>query len=76
MALNPRRNLPGLDMRLRAQIVVDIDAADYVEAAAHQGALERHLKQIQQIYPNASLSMRERRERRHDALAVEAAIAR
>ena len=57
-------------MRLRAQIIVDIDAADYVEAAAHQSALQRHLEQIQETYPNASMSMRERRERRHDQDAL------
>lgn len=55
-------------MRLRVQIVVDIDAGDYVEAAEHQSALQRHLRNIQAQYPGASLSMRERRERRHDGL--------
>jgi hypothetical protein len=58
-------------MRLRAQIVVDIDADDYVEAAAHQSALQRYLEEIQQRYPNATMAMRERRERRHDGMAVE-----
>lgn len=57
-------------MRLRAQIVVDIDAGDYVEAAEHQNTLQRYLKDIQSRYPNASLSMRERRERRHDGLTA------
>ena len=56
-------------MRLRAQIVVDIDAADYVEAAEHQNLLQRYLKDIQDRYPDASLTMRERRERRHDGMA-------
>ena len=55
-------------MRLRAQIVVDIDAVDYVEAAGHQHTLQRYLEDIQSCYPGASLSMRERRERRHDGL--------
>jgi hypothetical protein len=55
-------------MRLRAQIVVDIDADDYVEAAEHQSSLQRYLTEIQTRYPNASLTMRERRERRHDGL--------
>ena len=57
-------------MRLRAQIVVDIDADDYVEAAEHQSALQHYLTEIQTRYPNASLTMRERRERRHDGLTV------
>jgi hypothetical protein len=60
-------------MRLRAQIVVDIDAGDYVEAAEHQSLLQQYLKEIQLRYPDASLTMRERRERRdglRDGLAV------
>lgn len=59
-------------MRLRAQIIVDIDADDYVEAAEHQSTLQRYLTEIQARYPSASLSMRERRERRHDGLTVHA----
>ena len=57
-------------MRLRAQIVVDIDAGDYVEAAEHQSLLQQYLKEIQLRYPDASLTMRERRERRQDGLAT------
>jgi hypothetical protein len=53
-------------MRLRAQIVVDIDAGDFVEAAEHQNALRSYLAEIQARYPAASMTMRERRERRHD----------
>jgi hypothetical protein len=55
-------------MRLRAQIVVDIDAGDYVEAAEHQRLLQQYLEDIQARYPDASLTMRERRERRHDGM--------
>ena len=55
-------------MRLRVQIIVDIDAGDYVEAAEHQNTLQRYLHNIQAQYPDASLTMRERRERRHDGL--------
>ena len=55
-------------MRLRAQIIVDIDAGDYVEAAEHQNTLLRYLRDIKAQYPDASLTMRERRERRHDGL--------
>lgn len=60
----------GKSMRLRAQIVVDIDAGDYVEAAEHQNSLQRYLAEIQARYPHASLTMRERRERRHDGLGT------
>jgi hypothetical protein len=52
-------------LRLWAQIVVDITASNFVEAAEHQNYLERCLKDIQKRYPMASLQMRERRERRH-----------
>jgi hypothetical protein len=60
-------------MRLRAQIIVDIDADDYVEAAEHQNALKTYLQEIQARYPNAEMTMRERRERRHDGLVLEGA---
>jgi hypothetical protein len=56
-------------MRLRAQIIVDIDARDYVEAAEHQNTLQRYLDAIKANYPGATLNMRERRERRHDGIA-------
>lgn len=58
-------------MRLRAQILVDIDADDYVAAAKHQSALEAYLQEIQTRYPNATMVMRERRERRPDKEAAE-----
>jgi len=50
-------------MRLRAQIIVDIAAGDFVEAAEHQKFLEQYLKSVRTRYPDAKLSMRERRER-------------
>ncbi len=53
-------------MRLRAQITLEFDAADYVDAAEHQRLLEQHLGQINQNYPNARLAIRERRERDSD----------
>jgi len=56
-------------MRLRAQIIVDISADGYVEAAAHQQLLERFLNDVQKKYPDARLLMRERRERRAEPIA-------
>ena len=50
-------------MRLRAQITLEFDAADYVEAAEHQRLLEEHLQHIIRDYSNARLAIRERRER-------------
>lgn len=53
-------------MRLRAQISVDIAAADFIEAADHQTRLAEFLDTLRQQYPNAVLSIRERRERKPD----------
>ena len=50
---------------MRAQITVDIDADDYVNAAEHQRLLEEYLEKITARYPSAKLLIRERRERNH-----------
>ncbi len=50
-------------MRLRAQIIIDINADDYIKAADHQKRLCQFLEKIREQYPRATLSMRERRER-------------
>ena len=57
-------------MRLRAQIVVDLNAGTYIEAAEHQSLLQEFLKGLQGRYPKASLTIRERRERRADSVAL------
>ncbi len=51
-------------MKLRAQIVVDIEAANYAEAAEHQRHLELLLENLRARYPTAQLQIRERRERK------------
>jgi len=51
-------------MKLRAQIVIDIDAANFAEAAEHQRHLELILEQVKVRYPTVQLQMRERRERK------------
>jgi hypothetical protein len=53
-------------MRLQAQIFLNIDASDFMEAAKHQSCLEKYLRDIQARYPDARLSIRERRQRKHD----------
>lgn len=58
-------------MKLRAQIIVDINAEDYVAAADHQRSLEELLTRVRGQYPNAQLSIRERRQR-----AIESEMAR
>ncbi len=50
-------------MRLRAQIIVEITADDYIEAAEHQKNLGTVLDAVRERYPDAKLVMRERRER-------------
>ena len=60
----------GGSMRLRAQILVDLNAGNYIEAAEHQSLLQEFLKGLQNRYPKASLTIRERRERRGDTIAL------
>jgi hypothetical protein len=50
-------------MKLRAQIVVEIDAVDYAVAAEHQRYLELLLEHVRTRYATAQLQIRERRER-------------
>lgn len=51
-------------MRLKATITIDIDAADFVDAAGHQRRIEALLTDLQQAYPAAGLDFRERRTSR------------
>lgn len=51
-------------MKLWGQISVELNVGDYVEAADHQKRLEDILKQVRELYPEAKLAMRERRQRR------------
>jgi hypothetical protein len=55
-------------MKLCGQISVELNVGDYVEAADHQKRLEDILRQVRAAYPDATLSMRERRERKALAL--------
>jgi hypothetical protein len=50
-------------MRLRAEIVVELEAADFVDAATHQNRLESFISQLSEAYPNVKLTLRERRDR-------------
>jgi hypothetical protein len=51
-------------MKLWGQISIELEVADYVEAADHQRRLEALLARIREEYPEARLAMRERRERK------------
>ncbi|HXA37674.1 MAG TPA: hypothetical protein VNW53_01625 [Phenylobacterium sp.] len=50
-----------MTLKLRIDISVEIEAADFIEAAAHQGAFQLHLDALQIDYPQASMTIRERR---------------
>jgi hypothetical protein len=56
-------------MKLCGQISVELSVGDYIEAADHQRRLEDILKQVRAAYPEATLAMRERRERKATPLA-------
>lgn len=55
-------------MRLCGQISVELNVGDYIEAADHQKRLEAILQQVRAAYPDATLAMRERRQRKALAL--------
>jgi hypothetical protein len=46
---------------LRATITIDVEAADYLEAAEHQKRLETHMAEIRADFPAASIVLNERR---------------
>lgn len=51
-------------MKLWGQISVELNVEDFVEAADHQKRLEEILRVVKDAYPEATLAMRERRQRR------------
>lgn len=55
-------------MKLCGQISIELNVDDFVEAADHQKRLEGLLKLIRDSYPDATLAMRERRQRKALAL--------
>lgn len=61
-------------MKLCGQISVELTVDDFVAAADHQRRLENLLRLIRNTYPEATLAMRERRERK--VLALERATPR
>lgn len=50
-------------MKLRAEIVIEIEADDFVVAADHQRRVEAILGQVREDYPQAAMMLRERKER-------------
>lgn len=56
-------------MKLCGQISVELNVGDYIEAADHQRRLEDILRLVRDSYPEATLAMRERRQRKPLELA-------
>ena len=50
-----------MTLKLRIDISVEIEAADFIEAAGHQGVFQRHMASLQADYPHAAMTIRERR---------------
>lgn len=50
-------------MKLRAEISIELEAADFVGAAEHQRRIEELHNQVRQTYPAAVMVLRERKER-------------
>lgn len=55
-------------MKLCGQISIELTVEDFIEAADHQKRLEGLLRAIRDSYPDATLAMRERRQRKALAL--------
>ncbi len=51
-------------MKLCGQISIEFPAADYFTAAEHKRRLEEILNYIRASYPDATLAVKERRERK------------
>jgi hypothetical protein len=51
-------------MKLCGQISIEFPAADYFSAAEHKKRLEDILQYIRDSYPDATLAVKERRERK------------
>ena len=56
-------------MKLRAEIVIDIEAADYIAAADHQRSVQALFEGVRSRYGDASLAFRQLRELRARAAA-------
>ena len=56
-------------MKLCGQISIELNVDDFVEAADHQKRLEGLLKLLRDSYPDATLAMCVRRQRKALALA-------
>ncbi len=51
----------GSPLRLRAEITIDLDAADFLEAAEHQRRIESLIAAVKAEYSQANFAFRPRR---------------
>ena len=51
-------------MRLCGQISIELPSGDYFDALDHRKRMEEILAYVREAYPQATLSVRERRERK------------
>lgn len=63
------KDVRGASVGLRACVVVDFNAKDYVAAAVEQQFLEKKLDRIRRHFPVASLTLSDRRDRTGDFVA-------
>ena len=50
-----------MTLKLRIDISIEIEAEDFIEAAGHQAAIQAHVEAMQADYPQATMTIRERR---------------
>jgi len=50
-----------MTLKLRIDISIEIEAADFIEAANHQGAMQRYVESMHGDYPQVVMTIKERR---------------
>jgi hypothetical protein len=53
-----------MGLRLRVAFTIDIDAEDFIAAAEQQRVLQAFEAQLREVYPQAAMNIKERRQRR------------
>ena len=48
-------------LKLRVEVMLEIEAEDFIAAAEHQRVLEAHVEQLRKLYPQVRMVLRERR---------------
>jgi hypothetical protein len=53
-----------MSLKLRVAFTIDIDAEDFIAAAEQQRVLQAFEAQLREVYPQAAMKIKERRQRR------------